>query len=105
MTEEDIGHGVSIDYVSWCPDRELNPQYDGTPDIARYGLLITHPTPDGSDMCVGFVTFDRPATRMITPDTPMWTVESESPLTLSPSVLCRLCGHHGFIREGRWVPA
>lgn len=36
---------------------------------------------------------------------PRWRVESQDPLTLSPSILCRTCGNHGFIREGRWVPA
>lgn len=34
-----------------------------------------------------------------------WLLESREPLTLSPSLLCRVCGHHGFIREGKWVPA
>lgn len=36
-----------------------------------------------------------------------WTVEDpdEEHLTLSPSVVCRTCGHHGFVRAGRWVPA
>lgn len=34
-----------------------------------------------------------------------WKLENESPLTISPSVLCRNCGLHGFIREGTWVPA
>ena len=34
-----------------------------------------------------------------------WDLVSVEPLTLSPSLLCRGCGHHGFIREGRWVPA
>jgi hypothetical protein len=34
-----------------------------------------------------------------------WVVESENPLTLSPSLLCRSCGFHGFIKQGRWVPA
>ena len=29
---------------------------------------------------------------------------STDPLTISPSLLCR-CGDHGFIREGRWIPA
>lgn len=24
------------------------------------------------------------------------------PLTISPSLLCPRCGHHGHIREGRW---
>lgn len=33
-----------------------------------------------------------------------WQLESYEPLTISPSVLCS-CGDHGFIREGRWVPA
>ena len=34
-----------------------------------------------------------------------WQLVSEDPLTLSPSVLCLGCKLHGFIREGRWVPA
>lgn len=34
-----------------------------------------------------------------------WDVISEDPLTLSPSVLCRSCGFHGFIRGGKWMPA
>jgi hypothetical protein len=29
----------------------------------------------------------------------------EEHLTVSPSLLCRTCGNHGFIRDGRWVPA
>lgn len=38
-------------------------------------------------------------------DAPTWEVVSEDPLTLSPSLLCGQCGHHGFIRNGEWVPA
>lgn len=34
-----------------------------------------------------------------------WTVESREPLTLSPLILCRVCKLHGFIRDGKWVPA
>lgn len=34
-----------------------------------------------------------------------WTVVSLDPLTLTPSLACRVCGDHGFIREGTWVPA
>lgn len=33
-----------------------------------------------------------------------WRLESLDPLTLSPSLLCRICGTHGFIRSGRWEP-
>jgi hypothetical protein len=32
-----------------------------------------------------------------------WTVESQEPLTLSPSILRIECGCHGFIRDGKWV--
>ncbi len=34
-----------------------------------------------------------------------WTVVSADPLHLEPSILCTVCGDHGFIRDGRWVPA
>lgn len=34
-----------------------------------------------------------------------WTVQQWNPPTLSPSVLCTFCGNHGFIRDGKWVPA
>jgi len=34
-----------------------------------------------------------------------WDVQSLHPLTISPSLLCRACGDHGFIRNGKWVRA
>lgn len=36
-----------------------------------------------------------------------WEIQSENPLTISPSLLCTdpRCNRHGFIREGRWIPA
>lgn len=34
-----------------------------------------------------------------------WTLVSKEPLTISPSLLCRGCGTHGFITNGQWVPA
>lgn len=36
---------------------------------------------------------------------PKWTLVSDEPLTLHPSVLCRTCGLHGWIQQGRWVSA
>jgi hypothetical protein len=63
-----------------------------------------HPGPNGE--CVGFVAFDTPEAREVTaPQAPKWTVESRDPLTLSPSLLCRRCGNHGWIRGGRWKHA
>lgn len=34
-----------------------------------------------------------------------WKLEKETPLTLSPSLLCRACGHHGFIEDNKWRQA
>lgn len=86
----DIGHGVTIWFY----------EYQGV----RAGLIEEHPSnvsPTGR--CSGAVAFrGRPTDD---PQRPAWEVISEEPLTLSPSLACRTCGHHGFIREGRWVPA
>jgi hypothetical protein len=48
----------------------------------------------------GFIAFTG---RMESPVS--WEVVSEDPLTLAPSVACRTCGHHGWIRNGAWEPA
>lgn len=68
---------------------------------ARVGLIESHRTPESRE-CSGTVTFDVPEATGL--KGPRWTVESWEPLTLSPSILCS-CGNHGFIRDGRWVPA
>jgi len=96
----DLGSGHSATYVGWAPDRELNPQYSDLPDIERVGVIV-----DTGNGCSSMALFDLPAVRQVFPDRPVWTVEAWDPLTLSPSLLCQLCGDHGFIREGRWVSA
>ena len=105
----DFGQGVTGRFISWAPDRDLNPQYADVPDVDRYGLVHTHPRPDGQGTCSSMLTFDGDVSRRIDPDKPRWTVESLEPLTLSPSIRCSPdkggCGIHGYIREGRWVPA
>lgn len=87
----DIGHGVKIAANVW-------------EDHGQIGIYEQHTTPEGQE-CIGAVHFDVPVVRETWPDVPMWTVEQWEPLTLAPSLLCRRCGNHGFIREGRWVPA
>lgn len=57
------------------------------------------------EMCAGAVYFDVPELPSGWQGVHKWTVESWEPLTISPSVLCTLCENHGFIREGKWVPA
>lgn len=34
-----------------------------------------------------------------------WDVVSKEPLTLHPSILRKPCGLHGWIQNGKWVPA
>lgn len=90
-TPRDIGHGVTIQFTTWG-------------DHDPCGLLEEHRTPAGQE-CGGGVLFDLPGVREAFPNHPVWTLVSLDPLTLSPSLLCTACGHHGFIREGRWVPS
>jgi hypothetical protein len=99
----DIGHGHKIRWASWRPDRELNPQYADLPDVEHAALSVYHLTPDGKP-CVGGVVPDSCPDHLRGPNRPTWTIERLDPLTLSPSLLC-VCGDHGFIRDGRWVPA
>jgi hypothetical protein len=69
-----------------------------------HSASYTHLTPDGRP-CSGHITLDVPAMAALWPTVERWTVEAWEPLTLSPSLLCRSCGDHGFIRAGAWVRA
>lgn len=126
----DLGHKHTLRFASWKPDRALNPQYDGIPDIERYSAIVEHMRPSGKECC-GCITLDSPEARQLheftnaylaskgLPTSPYvaWTVESWEPLTLSPSLLCKMpildaegkptgeyCNDHGFIRNSVWVP-
>lgn len=85
----DLGHDVKIMFTT----------RQGSND--RIGLIESHRAPDGRE-CGGSVTFDVSGTEGL--PGPRWTLVSLDPLTISPSILCG-CGHHGFVREGAWVPA
>lgn len=67
------------------------------------GILEWHPCkdPDGVPSAGGVYFENAPAEI----EGPRWKLESEAPLTISPSIACRVCGNHGWIREGRWIPA
>lgn len=55
-------------------------------------------------MGAGFIAFTGRTSPEWWAGGPTWEVQSEEPLTLSPSLACRNCGHHGYIRNGRWEP-
>jgi hypothetical protein len=73
---------------------------DGEP----WGIAYEHQKPDGTPcITASWLPFD---IRYGEPrDAEGWTLHSLDPLHIEPSVLCRACGDHGFIRDGRWVRA
>lgn len=79
---EDLGHGV---YVRRCFEHEEGKQ----PFLTS--LAYKHPGCLSNEW--HHIHFGKYG----------WTLESTDPLTVNPSLLCRLCGHHGFIRGGKWL--
>lgn len=78
------------------------------------GLIEHHPpspqdAANGSVYCGGYLAWNTP------PDGTHMKLSGhtlvsggpgdEASLTISPSVLCRRCGNHGWIQNGRWVNA
>lgn len=93
------GHRLEL-FAKYNPEVD---EADGRMGEPAIGAVHWHPDArDHSKECGGTIWFagaDAPQARA------KWNIESEEPLTLSPSLLCRNCGSHGFIREGKWVPA
>lgn len=68
------------------------------------GYVIDHPNAaDPSKQCGGAVYLEGKSGPY--GGRAEWKLESLDPLTLSPSVLCSVCGDHGFVRGGSWLPA
>ena len=71
------------------------------------GATVKHLRPDGTP-CAGFISirggkWSKEFEGM--PSHQSWELVQREPLTLSPSLQCRACPDHGFIREGKWVRA
>lgn len=99
----DLGMGYTAEWLGWHPDRSIPAnfkQYHDVQDIERSLLLIT--CPHGTN---GGVHPDTPEVRRVFTTGPFWQVISWEPLHLEPSILMKTCGCHGFIRNGKWVPA
>jgi hypothetical protein len=109
-TELDLGHGHTLTFLAWAPDDlPANRERYGypLPSVPRAGAVVTHPARNGNGECISAIHFDLPELPRSDDSAgrSRWTVESWEPLTLSPSLLCRVCGDHGFIRQGKWEPA
>jgi hypothetical protein len=92
MRGTDIGDGHRVKF------------YTSGDDSTPIGLIAFHSNALGALCSGGSVLFDVPANAHA-PDDVRWQVISLQPLTLSPSLLCLLCGDHGWIREGAWLRA
>jgi hypothetical protein len=102
----DIGDNHFYRFTEWSPNRELNPQHAHLPDVNPCGAIVYHLHRVTGSLCISSIMFDIPAIREAwNGNGSFWTVDSLEPLTVSPSLLCRECGDHGFIRGGRWVVA
>ena len=99
----DLGHGHRMSWVDWNPDVELNPQWRDLAPIERCVILVSHGTEEMGP-CESGIWLARPGVDQIHEGS-VWVVVQEEPLTISPSLLCKRCGDHGFIQNGRWVPA
>lgn len=86
----DIGHGVLIAPCHY--PAEVAPELAGK----LAGFDYWHPCRDGK-LSIGYVPVgDGPND---------WKLVERDPLTLAPSLLCRACGHHGWVQSGKWIPA
>lgn len=110
----DLGHGHTMQFVTWGPDMALNPQWAHLAHLIRQdprvGINVSHAHRETGEPCVGYCALDTELARLAglaggAHADGTWQVEKWDPFTISPSLLCRACGDHGFIREGRWAPA
>ncbi len=102
----DLGDDHALSWTSWSPDRVLNPQYVDVPDVEKFGATVSHRAAATGRICFSGISFDGDVSRKVLSDERhRWRVTSWEPLTLEPSLLCNVCGDHGFVREGKWVRA
>lgn len=69
--------------------------------VGPVGILWFHKSPVDGSWCCGATHFSNVAGGR--PDGHL--LRSASPLTIEPSLLCEICGAHGYVRSGAWVAA
>jgi hypothetical protein len=103
----DKGHDLDLGeehFLDWV--------YASSTDKTRIGATITFPSSKHTyNECFGLVSWAPTTYEVEHPNPgyhrPLWTLETaaDETITISPSVLCMVCGDHGFIRNGKWVRA
>lgn len=94
MEMRDLGHGVYCTNVSDHKDNWIG--------ILEWHECVAAQNNTDSGLSAGGVYFQNAPENV---QGARWQLVTAEPLTINPSVLCGTCGLHGFIREGRWVPA
>lgn len=81
--------------------------FSGYQGEKRVGANVVHPPVEGKCSGDGWIAFENTSwsRQFTTHPIATWKVEQAEPFTISPSILCRACGDHGFIRDGKWVRA
>jgi hypothetical protein len=90
----DLGDNHTIEFTSYKGDN-------------RSGAIVTHLTPEGK-LCESSIPFRDHAWALEFKSKLLehsWELVSDNPVTLAPSLACRACGDHGFIRNGKWEKA
>lgn len=84
----------ALEFIRWKDDPE------------PYQALWWHRRADSeTGWCAGSFAWRNPSPEHFPGKGVLWDLVRWEPLTVSPSLLCLECRAHGFIREGKWVPA
>lgn len=95
----DIGNGMTAALRLADQDMEPEESHPGWKVGDVLGVLLTHPCAKREGQPVeDFI----PVNYMPARD---WQLVSRDPITLHPSVDYKCCGLHGFVTNGKWVPA
>lgn len=55
--------------------------------------------------CAGSIRWSTWDWEGLDPSRPIWELVQEEPLSLQPSIQCKCQGQHGYITDGKYVPA
>lgn len=104
----DLGHGVWAEW--WRVVDPDHPDYPNDPG-KMYGVVEHHWCVSEDEIVPGVKEYWAMGSVPTMSTQPVkWSivsgeVESFEGLSLMPSILCKRCGLHGYITDGRWVPA